>query len=522
MAKPLPRAGRDAPALPDSRPLVPWPRRPRIEQDSLPAIEPVPSEPQLAQPFATPVAEDITNPALAAEEALAGQGALPATARSRLRRQVLALSWPVIVENLLQSLIGFVDTALVGHLGTDALAGVGGAQQITWLVTTLLSAVMMGATVLVAHAIGAGNGAEARRTFRQALLLSAGVAAILTVTLYALALPFVDFLGLDHQAAADGVLYLQISGLITPVMVGMFVGSAVLRGTGDTRTPMFITAFINVINAGAAWALIYGAGPIPALGVAGSAWAAGIARLVGCALLLWVFLRPTHVLSLRERIPWRLDRSLVRRMLGIGIPTAGEQFMMSLGITLYGIIVIGLGTQVYATQRASMMIVQMSFLPGFGFAMAATTLVGQALGAGRVRQAEEGVWIAARWCVAMMSLIGAGFALFGEPLMHLFTDDPAVAKLGGEVLAIICWNQPFMGLGNVLAGGLRGAGDTRYPMWVTMIGIWLVRLPVGWFLGVALGLGLHGIYAVYVGDAFVRSMLMLYRWRRGRWKTMQV
>jgi putative MATE family efflux protein len=484
----------------------------------------VPTELGGAAPFETPVAEAILSPASAAAAAAAdtpGDEPLTDTDRKTLRRRVLALSWPVIIENLLQSLIGFVDTALVGHLGTDALAGVGGAQQIVWLVTTALSAVMMGATVLVAHAIGAQKPAEARRVFKQALVLSTVIAAVLTTGLYALADPAVRLLGLDAQAAADGILYLQISALTLPVLVGMFTGSAVLRGAGDTRTPMFITLVINGINAVAAWWMIYGFGPIPAMGVAGSAWAAGVARLIGCLLLAWVFLRPGQVLNLGG-VGWRFDFGLVKRMLNIGLPTAAEQFMLSFGITLYGIMVIGLGTDVYATQRASMMIVMMAFLPGFGFAMAATTLVGQAMGAGKRHQAEEGTWIAARWCMLLMGAVGAVFGLFGEPLMHLFSDDPAVTRLGGAVLFIACWNQPFMALGQVLAGGLRGAGDTRYPMLVTMFSVWGVRLPVGWLLGIALGWGLQGIYLGYVLDTVVRAGLVWWRWRQGRWKAIRV
>jgi putative MATE family efflux protein len=487
-------------------------------------MEPVPSEPGVADPFLTPVAEAIVAPesaAAAAATARPDDTPLTDTARTTLRRRVLALSWPVIIENLLQSMIGFVDKELVGHLGTDALAGVGGAQQIVWLMTTALSAVMMGATVLVAHAIGAQKPAEARRAFKQALVLSTIVAAVLTSGLYALADPAVRLLGLDAQAAADGILYLQISALTLPVLVGMFTGSAVLRGAGDTRTPMFITMIINVINAVAAWWMIYGFGPIPAMGVAGSAWAAGVARLIGCLLLAWVFLRPGQLLNLSGP-GWRFDLGLVKRMLNIGLPTAAEQFMLSFGITLYGIIVIGLGTNVYATQRASMMIVMMAFLPGFGFAMAATTLVGQAMGAGKPRQAEEGTWIAARWCMLLMGVVGAVFGLFGEPLMHLFSNDPEVTRLGGEVLFIAAWNQPFMALAQVLAGGLRGAGDTRYPMVVTMLSVWAVRLPIGWLLGIALGLGLQGIYLGYVLDTVVRAVLVWWRWRQARWKALRV
>ncbi|HET7079080.1 MAG TPA: MATE family efflux transporter [Chloroflexia bacterium] len=487
------------------------------QQDNLPAIEPVPSPASDSMPFTAPVATDIVAPELET-----APGPTPSATHAALRRQVLALSWPVILENLLQSLIGFVDTAFVGHLGTDSLAGVGGAQQLVWLITTALSAIMMGATVLVAHAIGAQNPGEARRVFKQALVLAGAVAVVISIGTYALAEPAVSLLGMDANATRLGILYLQISGIGMPFLVAMFTGSAALRGAGDTRTPMFITLFINIINVPAAYVLIYGAGPIAGLGVAGSAWAATVARVVGCVLLAWVFLRPHQTLTLREPGGWQLDFGLVRRMLNVGLPTAGEQFMLSFGLTLYGLIVISLGTAVYATQRASMNIVQMAFLPGFGFAMAATTLVGQAMGAGRTHQAEAGTWMATRYCMILMSSVGLVFGLFGAPLMRLFSDDPEVIRLGGEALFIAAWNQPFMAIAQVLAGGLRGAGDTRYPMVSTMIGVWVIRLPLGWLLGVGFGLGLNGIYLAYVLDTLLRAGMNYWRWRTGHWRHMRV
>src|SRR5262249_25689721 len=158
--------------------------------------------------------------------------------------------------------------------------------------TTALSAIMMGATVLVAHAIGAKEPAEARRVFKQALILAAAVAVVISSATYLLADPAVRLLGMDSNATTLGVLYLQITSQTMPLVVAMLPGSAVLRGAGDTRTPMYITLFINIINAIAAYVLIYGAGPVQGLGVAGSAWAAAVARLVGCILLASVFLRP--------------------------------------------------------------------------------------------------------------------------------------------------------------------------------------------------------------------------------------
>jgi putative MATE family efflux protein len=458
----------------------------------------------------------------APEQAPAADAPLTATERKSIRSRVMNLAWPSIVENFMQTMIGVVDTALVGHLSTDALAGVGGAQQIAWLVTTLLSAAVMGTTVLVGRAVGAGQRREARMALKQSILL-AGVASVLIGAITFLgAYPFMRWLGLDAGAAEQGTTYLQITALATPLLAGMFVGSASMRGAGNTRTPMFVTGFINAVNALAAWWFIYGFGPIPALGVAGSAWAANLARLVGCVILAYVLTRPRQQVSILGRTGWRPDPVLIKRILNVGIPTAVEQFFFALGVTLYGVIVISLGTQVYATQRASMMVVQLSLMPGFGFAVAATTLVAQGLGAGKIRHAEASALFAMRSCILQMSVAGLGFAVFADPLMRIFTSDAQVVDLGTQVLRIIAFNQPFMAIASVLAGGLRGAGDTRFPMITSAIGIWLVRLPIGWFLGIVLGLGLQGIYMVYVVDAAARALLVGWRWRQGKWKSMKV
>ena len=189
----------------------------------------------------------------APEQAPAADAPLTATERKSIRSRVMNLAWPSIVENFMQTMIGVVDTALVGHLSTDALAGVGGAQQIAWLVTTLLSAAVMGTTVLVGRAVGAGQRREARMALKQSILL-AGVASVLIGAITFLgAYPFMRWLGLDAGAAEQGTTYLQITALATPLLAGMFVGSASMRGAGNTRTPMFVTGFINAVNALAAW-----------------------------------------------------------------------------------------------------------------------------------------------------------------------------------------------------------------------------------------------------------------------------
>jgi putative MATE family efflux protein len=256
---------------------------------------------------------------------------------------------------------------------------------------------------------------------------------------------------------------------------------------------------------------------------------------LGTVILLSAFLLPKAKLRLFGTGSWRPDLGLIWRMLKVGIPSALEQMFMSLGILVYSFLVIGMGEVVFATSRLALNVIFISQMPGFGFSVAATTLVGQSLGAKSPRRALLGAQLSVRSAVIWMGLMGVVFFFFGETLLRVFTDDPRLLDLGGDALKVIAFNQPFLAVAFVLAGALRGAGDVRFPMWVTSIAVWLVRLPVGAFLGLpavcipftdvcvpGLGMGLVGIYMALVVEAAVRGIFMFARFQGGKWQTMKV
>jgi putative MATE family efflux protein len=260
-----------------------------------------------------------------------------------------------------------------------------------------------------------------------------------------------------------------------------------------------------------------------------------IARTTGTIILLSFFLLPRSPLRLWGIGSWRPDFSMIGRILKIGIPSAVEQLLMSLGILLYSFIVIGMGELIFATSRLAINAVFISQMPGFGFAMAATTLVGQSLGAKQPERARLGAYLSTRSALIWMSVMGVVFYFFGEPIMRVFSDDPRLVHLGGDAMKVIAFSQPPLALAFVLAGALRGAGDVRFPMWVTTIAVWLVRIPTGAFLGLnsvcipftsvcitGLGLGLGGIYGALIVEASLRALLMFFRFREGKWQAVKV
>jgi putative MATE family efflux protein len=511
-------------------------------------------------------AEAVASGAVIAAPAAGAQEAdLTKEERREVSKSVFRLAWPAIAENALQTLLGIVDTAVVARLGTAALSGVGAAQQLVWILTTALVAISMGATVLIARHIGAKQKHDANGVLKQSLVLSVAASLVL-MPVALLAHPLMMMLGLTPEAAEEGATFLSITLICAVPLVMMFVASAAMRGAGDTRTPMLVTAGINVINAVLAVELVFGGEKaseilggwltgivhalggsavvtvpglewIPAMGVAGSAWASVIARGIGTVILLAMFFLPKSPLSLRRGSggSWWPDFGIVRRIMNIGVPSAFEQLFMSLGILIYSLLVIGLGEVVFATSRLALNAVFISQMPGFGFAMAATTLVGQSLGARSPKRAVLGTQLATRSAMIWMSVMGVVFFFFGEPIMRVFTDDPALIGLGVESLKVIAIYQPMLAIAFVLGGALRGAGDVRFPMWVTSITVWLVRLPAGAFIGLpsvclpftdvclpGLGLGLPGIYSALIFESVVRATLLYFRFREGKWQTMKV
>jgi putative MATE family efflux protein len=206
----------------------------------------------------------------------------------------------------------------------------------------------------------------------------------------------------------------------------------------------------------------------------------------------------------------------------IGLPSAGEQLVRSSGQFVFSMLVAGLGSVAIAANQIISKSTSMSFMPGIGFGHAATTLIGQNLGAKQPERAERSGYMAAKIAAIFMSCVGLMFFFFSYQLAGLFTKDVAVQQAAGECLKIMAISQPFLAYVMVLAGALRGAGDTGYVLLVTLIGTWGSRVAMGWLLGIYFGLGLKGVWLAMVLDNLIRFAMMLTRYRKGQWKTMRL
>lgn len=441
-----------------------------------------------------------------------------------IRRLVFNLAWPVIVENLLQTAVGLVDLLMVSRLGAAAISGVGVSVQVLFVVFAAISAIATGTTVLVARFIGAGQPKQAARVVKQSVLLAIALGIFLALVGIPGAKPLVALLGVEPEVVELGGGYLQIVfALAIPLTLSFVIGAA-LRGAGDSRTPMLVALGVNAVNIVVAYVLIFGNLGFPALGVAGSAWGAAAGRTAGALALVALLVRGGRGAKLRlgGAEGWRPDPPLIGRLLRIGLPAMGEQLSRSLGMLLFSTIVISLGTAVFAAQRITFNIISLSFLPGFGFSMAATALTGQALGAGKPDRANRANWFSVRSACIWMGSMGVLFLISAPLCMRAFTDDPMIISLGANGLRVLALGQLQMAVALVLNGGLRGAGDTRFPMVATTISMWLIRLPVAWFFTKWMGWGLVGAYTGFVVGASLEALASYLRYRTGKWRRMKV
>jgi putative MATE family efflux protein len=438
-----------------------------------------------------------------------------ATGVAQIRRSVLTLALPVTVSSLLQRTEGIVAVFLVGGLGAVPIAAVGLGQLLAFIASTLVSGLSVGTNVVIAQLWGARRYQDAGEAARHFLWLSLGVSLLLSGAGIAINHLAMQLLGAESTVIALALPYSTVIFLVIPFTVLIQVLSSILQGTGDTRTPMYGMIIVNLLHILIAYPLIYGYWGAPAMGLKGAAIAVGLAEATGTAFLLfhcYPILKPSAAL--------RFD--LIRSIWEVGSHVSGERIVQQAGILIYTKLVLLYGTVSYAAHQVGLSIEALSFLPGYGFAIAAATMVGQSIGAGKYTRAKLENWEANRLASLIMACMGIVFFFFPYLLLRAFTTDEAVIELGTVFLKIVALLQIPLALTMVLAGSLRGAGDTRFIMGATMVGMWGVRVPMALIVTLWLHLSVYYVWTAMIADWTVRMGLLLWRYRSERWKAIQV
>ena len=437
-------------------------------------------------------------------------------------RAVVRLALPVVLANLLQTLVNVVDVFMAGRLGPLEVAAVGLANSVRLLILVVTMAVTAGAMALAAQARGARDDEALEDVTRQTVLLSIALSLGLTVVGLLVSRPLLTFLngGGDPLVVDAGSGYLTILFLGTVLLVGQLALTSLMQGAGDTVTPLALAVVTNLANVLFNWWFMFGPGPFPALGVPGAAVGTVAARGLGLLLIALVIVSGHNVIRW-PRGRWRLDPMRARDLLAIGLPSGFQ----SLAYSSAGLLVVRAvtatpsGSYGAAALAIGFQVEGFAFMPGVALSVAATSLVGQALGAWQIGRAWRAGHASVALAVVLMGSVGLALALFAEPLVRLFDPSahPIVVADGAAYLRVNGVVQPILAVFMVLNGALRGAGDVRPGLIGTLVGRWAVVVPLAWLVGVGLGFGTLGIWWAFFAGVTVQAVWVAMRWWRGAW-----
>jgi putative MATE family efflux protein len=434
------------------------------------------------------------------------------------RPGIWQLAFPSILGNLSFTIVAMVQTKFVGELGAQSLAAVGAGQRVFFAMQAILMAVSVGTTALVARSWGAGDYREASRVTMASLVLAGAFSFGVAVLGLIFARNIASVFGLDPQTldmAAENIRWLCIFNVAFAVN---FILSAALRASGDAWSPLWISGAVNLLNLPLLYALVLGNWGFPRLGVAGAAISVGLSFTVGAGMLLWFWVKNKFRVKHVGGGWWRRKR--LKQLLDIGYPAAMEQGVFQVGFFIF-LMLIGnfYGTEAFAAYNIGVNLLMVCMTVGFGFSIAGSTLVGQHLGANDHAAASRSGWRSLWLAMIAMGALGLLVIAFAWELASFFLgDEPLTVKYTVQFMYLLGSMMPLMAIEFALGGALRGAGDTRFPLIVTFLGLIGIRCGLA-ALATYLQLPVFWVYAALVGDYLLKGAMLVWRFRSGRWRT---
>ncbi len=427
---------------------------------------------------------------------------------------VWTLAWPSIIANLCNALVNISHIKIIGALGTTAVAAVTTNQRFFFFFMAILLGLSAATTATVARASGARQPALAASYTWNAVWIAVALTAALSTVVFLFPTFFVAPFHLEPEAAnyaASLIRWISVFNML--FAVGMILTTA-LRATGNVISPMIYTVILTVTNGALVYAFTYGKVGLPPLGIFGMPAGIGLATLIvnGALIYLWLSGR----LSLASGHRMGMNRSQARELMNIGLPAALEQGLVQGGFLIFLALVAGFGTAPYAAYGVGVSLLTVSIVVGFGFSIAGATLVGQYIGAKQPDMARESGWRATRLAVATMTGIAILIAFWAEPIARFLVDDDAVVEHTVLFIYILAAIHPLMGIELTLAGALRGAGDTRFPLFSSLCGLVFGRIGLAW-LFVSLDLSVVWVYCSLAGEYLIKASLITWRYHSGAW-----
>ena len=441
-------------------------------------------------------------------------------------RVILALAWPTMLEQLMQTAVQYIDTAMVGSLGTNAMAAVGATTTVGWLIGGMVSAWGVGFLSFIARACGAGDGDAAAKASAQAVIVAATTGVLFTCITLGLSGMVPRWMQVAETVRPLATQYFFI--LYTPMLfrAATIIFGTVLRAAGDTKTPMKVGVWVNIINVTLNFLLIYPTRPLTVLGmtftmpgaglgVVGAALASAIAVAVGgiyITVVLW-----KHPMVSPKGQKFRPDLSILKPTVRVAIPNMFQRFGTSLGYVAFAAMINALGEVATSAHTVANTVESLFYIPGYGMQTAAATLAGNAYGAKDAQRMKRLARMFIPIEVGLMIISGGALFLFAPPLVRLFSADAAVIALGVTVLRMVAVSEPFYGFSIIVEGMMQGVGRTKLPFVFGVAGMWMVRILGTWICTTFLGMGLVSAWACMIAHNLLLFGLFLWCYMKGLW-----
>ena len=437
----------------------------------------------------------------------------------KLIKNIFQITLPAVFDLLAQTLIMALDMKMVSSLGPSAISSVGVGTAGMYALIPALIAVATGTTALLSRAYGADNKLDGKKAFAQSFFIAVPLGIFLTIIFLIFSEQIINLVGnAKDMNLSDAILYQNMTVIGFPFLGVSIATFYAFRAMGENKIPMIGNTLALVLKVILNFLLVY----LFKWGIFGAALSTTLTRLFSAIFSIYlVFWSKKNWISL-ELKDLKFDYFTSKRILKVGIPAAVEQLGLRIGMLIFEMMVISLGNLSYAAHKIALTAESISFNLGFAFSFAASALVGQELGKGSSQKALKNGYICTIIAMIVMSTFGLLFFIIPQFLVSLFTKDKDVIELATMALKIVSICQPFSGASMVLAGALRGAGDTKSVLLITYLGIFLVRIPITYLFLDVLNFGLAGAWIVMTIDLVIRSSLAFYIFRRGKWKYLQV
>jgi putative MATE family efflux protein len=436
-------------------------------------------------------------------------------------RAIVLLSIPMILEMAMESLFAVVDAFFVARINTESVATVGLTESVLTLVYSLAIGLSAAATAMVSRRVGEGDREAAAKAGSQAIVIALVLSVLIAIPGYFFAKDILLFLAKDPAVAETGYRFTQL--LLTanlPILL-LWMLNGIFRGAGDATTAMRALWIANAVNIVLCPLFIFGWGPVPAMGVLGSAIATTTGRSIGVLYQLWQLFGVGRIIQLKIN-QLRPDPAILTRLLTIASGSTGQYLIASASWVVLIAILGQISKEVTAGYTIAIRIVIFAILPSWGMANAAATLVGQNLGAGQPDRAERSAWRASQFNLGFMAVVSLLYIVFAPNLIGIFTQEPIALEAGVQALRIIGSGYVFFGYGMILTQALNGAGDTFTPTLLNFVCFWLIETPLAWLLALTFGWGQTGVYLSIVIAESILALAAIWLFKRGRWKLAQV